>query len=298
MTYLSPYPSRDWERVTWAYRLNEVAPQPGGLYYSPSATGLEDQPEWAAASDDARQHLLVLHLYRLFIAGAEFELHHVLQVAEAIAIDPGFIPALPLDARRDALRVFYDETTHAHLSDRFLRTIENETGIAAPRISTLAPRPRLPWKELLELFGEVFVVETLISTAQVPQDRAVDERVRANLLFHAQDEARHRKFFRQVFEFAWRTWGRSSRRLVAQSIADALVAYVGVDEDWLRGALVESGVAGEDSDLASRLRRASLEPAVLRRQAAPTLDILRGLDAFEDEEIRERFEALGLIERE
>jgi molybdopterin-biosynthesis enzyme MoeA-like protein len=59
---------------------------------------------------------------------------------------------------------------------------------------------------------------------------------------HLADEARHSRFFSEVFHYLWLTLNSRQRAFVARTLLETLATFFEVDEQWLHQSLRRAGI--------------------------------------------------------
>ncbi|MDI2592558.1 diiron oxygenase [Pseudomonas sp. N3-W] len=212
---------------------------------------------------------------------------------------------IPQPMKTAALQLYTDEGFHALFSD----------GLAAriSRFYSIVPRPVMPRRitrlnalltnvpkrhKPLAWFLTGFVSETIIAREllEVCRDAlvsCVEEMLRDHLI----DEARHSRYFCEVFEFLWLTLDGGQRTFAARLLLDILLIFFDADEQWLMSSLHSAGL-GEQA-VCDILCDISGTQAVIRRArsgADATLQALKKAGFFDLPSNQQLFTQAGLVD--
>lgn len=149
-----------------------------------------------------------------------------------------------------ALQLYTDEGYHALFSNSLAEQIAGIYGFnlrpvvpqRITRLNTLLERT--PDKHrALAWFLVGFVSETIIAREllDVCHDDLVSS-VQAMLRDHLADEARHSRYFSEVFHYLWLTLNNRQRLFAARLLLDSIRIFFEVDERWLRESLHSAGI--------------------------------------------------------
>jgi hypothetical protein len=114
---------------------------------------------------------------------------------------------------------------------------------------------------------------------------------------HLADEARHSRYFSEVFHYLWLTLNGRQRVFTARTLLDIIVTFFEVDERWLKQSLRGVGI----SDSATREILDSVTSVCARRQraragATATLEALSKAGFFALPNNLKLFARAGLID--
>jgi hypothetical protein len=204
-----------------------------------------------------------------------------------------------------ALQLYTDEGYHALFSNSLAEQIAVFYGIS--------PRPVIPQRitqlntllertpdkhRALAWFLVGFVSETIIAKEllDVCRDDLVSS-VQAMLRDHLADEARHSRYFSEVFHYLWLTLNSPQRTFAARLLLDIIRIFFEVDERWMRQSLQGAGldetvvtqVLGELTSPQATLLRA-------RSGAGATHQALKKAGFFDLPYNRQLFMKAGLID--
>ncbi|MNV10876.1 P-aminobenzoate N-oxygenase AurF [compost metagenome] len=215
---------------------------------------------------------------------------------------PAFVPARMKTA---ALQLYTDEGYHALFSNSLAEQIAEVYGMterpAMPlRITRFnALMARTPEQHrALAWFLLGFVSETIIARKllDICRDSLVSS-VHDMLRDHLSDEARHSRYFTEVFHYLWLTLNSRQRTFTARTLLDIIGLFFETDEHWLQQSLRGAGIAddtvtqilgGMTTTKASRLRA--------RAGSRATLDALNKAGFFAIPLNQKLFAKAGLID--
>ncbi|WP_447795139.1 diiron oxygenase [Pseudomonas farris] len=212
---------------------------------------------------------------------------------------------IPPRMKTAALQLYTDEGYHALFSNSLAEQIAGFYGInlrplmphRITRLNTLLDRA--PDKHrTLAWFLVGFVSETIIAKEllDVCRDDLVSS-VQAMLREHLADEARHSRYFSEVFHYLWLTLNSRQRAFAARLLLDSIRIFFEADERWLRESLRSAGVdeiavteiLGELTSLQATFQRA-------RSGAGATLQALKKAGFFDLPYNQQLFMTAGLID--
>lgn len=215
---------------------------------------------------------------------------------------PVFVPARMKTA---ALQLYTDEGYHALFSNRLAEQIADLHGFKGRPVMPLrisrfnALIARTPEsKRPLAWFLLGFVSETIIAREllDVCRDSLVST-VNDMLRDHLADEARHSRFFAEVFHYLWLTLNSRQRIFAARTVLIVIEMFFEVDTLWLQQSLRSNGIderaieeiLGSLSDTHARRLRA-------RTGAIATVDALKKAGFFATPNNRKLFAKAGLLD--
>ncbi len=282
------------------------APFEEGLhYFSPDLTPLLQSEEvLQTISPERREELMVHQLYAYLRFTVRLEMGPVNEIATLLSI-PGFLPWIAQDRRSDAIKIYTDEGAHAQMSHSLVARVVEATGIAPLDVE---PQFMLELQDLLQNqppafqpFVKLFFVivsETLItgSLNRLPKDERVQKAVRGVADDHAQDEGRHHKYFKSLFQYIWPGLPLQWQTQVGVLLPRMLRAFLAPDRGYLFGVarrfpeeLVEPERVVDELMTSPATREGILV------SADPSLRIFDSAGLFENPVIAEAFEQNGLL---
>jgi hypothetical protein len=212
---------------------------------------------------------------------------------------------IPPRMKTAALQLYTDEGYHALFSNSLAEQIAGFYGInlrpvmpyRITRLNTLLDRT--PDKHrALAWFLVGFVSETIIAREllDVCRDDLVSS-VLAMLRDHLADEARHSRYFSEVFHYLWLTLNSRQRIFAARLLLDSIRIFFEADERWLRENLHSAGIG--DSAVTEILGELTSSQATLQRArsgARATLQALKKAGFFDLPYNQQLFMKAGLID--
>ncbi|MDR9863792.1 MULTISPECIES: diiron oxygenase [Pseudomonas] len=215
---------------------------------------------------------------------------------------PAFVPPRMKNA---ALQLYTDEGYHALFSHRLAEQIAALYGIAERPVMPLritrfnaliartsASNRPLAWF-LLGFVSETIIARELLDVCRESLVSSVNDMLRD----HLTDEARHSRYFAEVFHYLWLTLNSRQRTFSAKTLLEIITLFFEVDERWLQKSLHGAGI-GETAvrEILDSLthRQASCQRA--KNGATATLDALRKAGFFALPNNQKLFAKAGLID--
>ncbi len=276
-----------------------------GCFFSPELYPVCDHPLVVARGPSARRFLLIRRLYDYLHFTTELETLAVIPVATMISRGHSGLP-LSRQMRGDAYKIVTDEAYHAQFSYDLGVDVSHVTGVERPA-SLPAPaflgrlddvRAQVPWNlRGIEALLFSIVSETLISgvLGELPGDTRLPKAVRDLIRDHAEDEGRHHAYFRTVLRALWDVLTPRERTEVAGLVPAVIYAFLEPDYREVMDSLEAVGLPAHEVE---QVVRESFHPEAVAQDvaagAAPVLQYLRDLGAFEEESTVEAFAAAGL----
>lgn len=212
---------------------------------------------------------------------------------------------IPPAMKTAALQLYTDEGYHALFSNRLAEQIASlhgfvERPVMPLRITRLnaliarTPQHNRP----LAWFLLGFVSETIIAREllEVCRDSLVSS-VSDMLRDHLADEARHSRYFADVFHYLWMTLNGRQRTFSAKMLVEIIAVFFETDQRWLQQSLRGAGIA--DAAI-KEIVDALIEPLASRQRAksgaTATLDALNKAGFFALPNNRKLFAKAGLID--
>lgn len=256
------------------------------------------------ASEQTRHRLAANHLV-YFLNYTTILEHKIVNRAVETLIHDELRIELPHAMKIAALQLYTDEGYHAlfsyELAEQVARFYQMPPWDVPPKrirlllglLDTASDESRpLLWfmvgfvsetiiaKELLDLTGD-----TLVST------------VYQMFREHLEDEARHSRYFSEVFQYLWPRLSSTQQLASASHLIDIILVFSEVDEQWLAASLAGAGISAAEAEHViqhivapqARARRA-------RAGATATLQAMKRAGFFEQQAHRELFSVAGLID--
>ncbi|VVN00248.1 hypothetical protein PS645_03252 [Pseudomonas fluorescens] len=263
-----------------------------------------NHPAVEAAGRTTAHRLSANHLVYFLDYTTLLEHRIVNRSVETIVHDELGIP-IPAQMKTSALQLYTDEGYHALFSSHLAEQIAEFYGMVDRpvmpqriiRLNALIERTPARHKSLA-WFLVGFVSETIIAKEllDVCRDELVSG-VQEMLRDHLADEARHSRYFCDVFHYLWLRLDCGQRTFTARSLLEILLIFFEVDERWLVESLRCAGL-GEMS-VAQILCDLTDTPNVLHRTqsgAASTLVALNKAGFFDLPANRQLFSKAGLLD--
>ncbi|OYQ15203.1 aminobenzoate oxygenase [Pseudomonas mandelii] len=213
--------------------------------------------------------------------------------------------SIPPRMKTAALQLYTDEAYHALFSNSLAEQIADiygmtERPVLPQRIARLnALLDRTPDKhKALAWILVGFVSETIIAKEllDVCRDTLVSS-VQEMLRDHLADEARHSRYFCEVFHYLWLQLSCGQRTFTARSLLEILLLFFEVDERWLGESLRSAGLS--EASVAQILGDLTGEQAQrlrARSGAGATLNAMKKAGFFDLPANRQLFSRAGLLD--
>lgn len=212
---------------------------------------------------------------------------------------------IPARMKTAALQLYTDEGYHALFSNSLAEQVASFYGISR--------RPVMPHRIMrlnalldgaperyraLAWFLVGFVSETIIAKELLDVCRNdLVSSVQAMLRDHLADEARHSRYFSEVFHYLWLTLNSPQRTFVAKALLDIIRMFFEADERWMRESLLSAGL-GETSitEILGGLTSPQATHQRVRSGAGATLQALKKAGFFDLPSNQQLFMKAGLID--
>jgi hypothetical protein len=273
-------------------------------WFPPAFVSYLGHPVIEAAGLPTIHHLTAAHLVYFLDYTTLLEHRIVNRSVETIIHGELGVP-IPQRMKTAALQLYTDEGFHALFSDSL--------AVQIARLYAITPRPLMPRRitRLNALLARVapqhrslgwflagFVSETIIAKELLDVCRdALVSCVQEMLRDHLTDEARHSRYFCEVFQFLWQALDSDQRTFAARLLLDILLIFFEVDEQWLSSSLYSAKL--EDKAVTEILLGIGGSEAVIRRArsgAAATLQALKKAGFFDLPCNQQLFTQAGLID--
>jgi hypothetical protein len=274
------------------------------FWFPPAFLPYLAHPAIEAAGTDVMHRLSAYHLVHFLDYTTLLEHRFVNRAVETII--HGELPAyVPPRMKNAALQLYTDEGYHALFSNRLAEQIAKLYAIAErpvmplriTRLNALIARTPensrpLAWF-LLGFVSETIIARELLDVCRESLVTSVSDMLRD----HLADEARHSRYFSEVFHYLWLTLNGRQRVFAARTLLDIIVTFFEVDERWLKQSLRGVGIA--DSAIREILDSATSVAARHQRArngAVATLDALSKAGFFALPNNLKLFARAGLID--
>lgn len=230
--------------------------------------------------------------------------HRVVNRAVEIIVHGELSVPIPSQMKTAALQLYTDEGYHALFSnevaeqivalydirDRSLpRRINRLLGVIE---ATSAPDRPLAWF-LLGFVSETIIAKELLSITRETLVSTVYQMLRN----HLEDEARHSRYFSEVFQYLWSALAPDQRALAARLLLDIIGLYFEPDIPWLTRSLASVGFDEQDAlKIVANLLQPDAHAQRVRSGAVSTFTAMQQAGFFEDGPNRQRFLQAGFID--
>ncbi|MBX8625357.1 MULTISPECIES: diiron oxygenase [Pseudomonas] len=213
--------------------------------------------------------------------------------------------AVPASMKTAALQLYTDEGYHALFSSQVAEQIASLYAIAGrpvmprriTRMNLLIARTGQEQRPLA-CFLLGFVSETIIAREllDVCRDSLVSG-VNDMLRDHLTDEARHSRYFTEVFHYLWLHLNPRQRTFTATTLLDILEIFFDVDEHWLQESLRGAGIANTTvREILGTMTTAQARRQRARAGSLATLSALKKAGFFTEPQNQTLFARAGLID--
>ncbi|MCU7246641.1 diiron oxygenase [Pseudomonas koreensis] len=273
-------------------------------WFPPALLPYLAHPAIEAAGRDVLHRLTANHLVHFLDYTTLLE-HRIVNRAVEVIIHAELPAEVPPPMKTAALQLYTDEGYHALFSSQLAEQIAALYGIAErpqmPRRITcmnalVARTPEMDRPLAWFLLG--FVSETIIAREllDVCRDSLVSS-VNDMLRDHLADEARHSRYFAEVFHYLWLTLSSRQQLFASAMLLDIIEIFFEVDEHWLRQSLRGAGIAEQAvTQIVCETAATPLSRQRARSGATATLDALRKAGFFESPRNCALFAQAGLID--
>ena len=213
--------------------------------------------------------------------------------------------AVPASMKTAALQLYTDEGYHALFSSQVAEQIASLYAITGrpvmprriTRMNLLIARTSQEQRPLA-CFLLGFVSETIIAREllDVCRDSLVSG-VNDMLRDHLTDEARHSRYFTEVFHYLWLHLNPRQRTFAATTLLDILQIFFEVDEHWLQESLGGAGIANTTvMDILGTMTTTQASRQRARSGSLATLNALKKAGFFAEPQNQTLFARAGLID--
>ncbi|PTT32592.1 diiron oxygenase [Pseudomonas sp. HMWF021] len=274
------------------------------FWFPPSFLPYLSHPAIEAAGSKVMHRLAAHHLVHFLDYTTLLE-HRIVNRAVETIIHGELPTHIPQHMKTAALQLYTDEGYHALFSYRLAEQIADLHGFTGRpvmplRITRLSGQiARTPQsKRPLTWFLIGFVSETIIARELLDVCReTLVSSVNDMLRDHLADEARHSRFFSEIFHYLWLTLNSRQRAFAARTLLETLTIFFEVDEKWLHQSLRRAGIG--DSAIREILDKLGNEQASRQRARSGATATLAALDKagfFAHPNNRKLFAKAGLID--
>ncbi len=299
------YSSRfeEWEERAVVRTSHSIVPFADELlFFSPALVPLFMHPGVRDAPKAVQRQILVLSLFDWLEFTVWLETGPVNDSCDLLR-RAHFLPWLPPQMRADALKIYTDEAGHAQMAYDLRQAVEDATGV-----KSLQLRPMFldTFEELVNDHGARYepiltlcfaiVSETLItgSLKLLPRDQEVQKAVRDFARHHAEDEARHHHYFRELCVMLWPRMPYELRRVLGPLLPRMMLAFLSPNHDSMVHILSQfPETFMRPGQIVSELLSSDEAAASLRHASLPTLRMFGSCGVFNDHEVLDSFVGHG-----
>ncbi|MBZ9784643.1 diiron oxygenase [Pseudomonas sp. REP124] len=213
--------------------------------------------------------------------------------------------SIPTRMKAAALQLYTDEGYHALFSSQLAEQVADFYGITVRQVTprriarlnnlierTPERRKKLCWF-LIGFVSETIIAKELLDACRDELVSSVQDMLRD----HLNDEARHSRYFCEVFHYLWLNLDSDQRAFSTSSLVEILLIFFEIDEPWLGSSLRGAGL--DETSVLEILSDLTSSQACLRRArsgARPTLKALTKAGVFEIPSNRQIFFNAGLLD--
>lgn len=273
-------------------------------WFPPAFLPYLSHPSIKAAGQSVIHRLSANHLV-YFLDYTTLLEHRIVNRAVETIVHGELGVSIPQKMKTAALQLYTDEGFHALFSDSLAEQIANHYGIASrpvipQRITRLnALLDQTPERhKALAWFLVGFVSETIIARELLDVSRdALVSSVQEMLKDHLTDEARHSRYFSEVFHYLWLTLNSSQRTFTAKYLVQVLLTFFEIDERWLKESLRSTGLnVACIADIFGGLTGQAASAQRARSGAGATLQALHNAGFFDLHSNRQLFTQAGIVD--
>lgn len=273
-------------------------------WFPPAFLSYLNHPVIEAAGSAITHRLSANHLVYFLDYTTRLE-HRIVNRSVEIIVHDELGASIPRRMKTAALQLYTDEGYHALFSNSLAEQIADLYGmtqrpVMPHRITRLnALIDHCPERhKALAWFLVGFVSETIIAREllEVCRNELVSS-VQGMLRDHLADEARHSRYFCEVFHYLWLTLNSSQRTFAAKLLVDILLMFFEVDERWLKESLNSVGL--RENCVAEILSALTGPQACLQRArsgAGATLQAMEKAGFFDLPFNQQLFAQAGLVD--
>ncbi|MGE8187849.1 diiron oxygenase [Pseudomonas sp. NPDC086278] len=273
-------------------------------WFPPAFIPYLNHPSIKAADSNIAHRLAANHLV-YFLDYTTLLEHRIVNRSVETIVHNELGVSIPPRMKTAALQLYTDEGYHALFSNALAEQIADVYGmtdrpVMPQRIIRLnALLDRAPDKhKALAWFLVGFVSETIIASEllDVCRDELVSS-VQEMLRDHLADEARHSRYFCEVFHYLWLQLSGGQRTFAARVLLETLLIFFEIDEHWLRESLRSAGLAEVSAgQILGELTTPDAHLGRARSGARATLNALSKAGFFDLPANRQLFSKAGLFD--
>lgn len=273
-------------------------------WFPPAFLPYLEHPTIEEKGQSARQRLAANHLVYFLDYTTRLE-HKIVNRAVETIVHGELDIAIPAPMKTAALQLYTDEGYHALFSNAVAEQVVSHYGMSlrgasAQRINRLldvigrtpSRHTALAWC-LIGFVSETIIARELLNITRQSLVSGVCEMLRD----HLEDEARHSRYFCEVFQYLWPTLEARQRTFAADLLLEVITIFFEIDEPWLGSSLHSIGLpANTIADLLGDLSMAAAQLQRARSGATATLLAMKKAGFFDLSHNRLLFLKAGLID--
>ncbi|MDN4544421.1 diiron oxygenase [Pseudomonas sp. C32] len=273
-------------------------------WFPPAFLSYLNHPELKTKNKAITQRLSANHLVHFLDYTTLLEHRIVNRSVEIIAHNELGI-VIPTRMKTAALQLYTDEGYHALFSSNLAEQIADLYGMTdrpvipqrITRLNELIDRTSTKHKALA-WFLVGFVSETIIAKELLEACRdALVSTVQEMLRDHLADEARHSRYFCEVFHYFWQNFSGVQRAVAAKLLIEILLIFFETDECWLSGSLRSVGLNKKSvAQIIAYMADEHARLLCIRSSASATFQALKEAGFFDLPTNRQLFSEAGLID--
>lgn len=273
-------------------------------WFPPAFIHYFKHPAIQQASRAVQQRLAANHLV-YFLNYTTLLEHKVVNRSVQTLIHDELPLHLPQAMKIAALQLYTDEGYHALFSFKLAEQVADYYRMAAwdsppKRIRLLLERLDASHDQgrplLWFLIG--FVSETIIAKELLSlSDQGLVSTVYQMFREHLEDEARHSRYFSEVFQYLWPRLAAGQQEDSARQLIEIIMIFSEVDEPWLEASLTSVGLSSTQArDIVNQLQQPEARAQRARSSATATLLAMKRAGFFEEQAHYALFSQAGLID--
>ncbi|MBT2296858.1 diiron oxygenase [Pseudomonas fluorescens] len=272
-------------------------------WFAPAFIPYIEHPLIEAAGRAIAQRLAANHLV-YFLDYTTLLEHRVVNRAVETIVHGELAVPIPSQMKTAALQLYTDEGYHALFSSEVAeqiaalydirdRSLPRRIGRLLGVIDATSPADRpLAWF-LLGFVSETIIAKELLSITRETLVSTVYQMLRN----HLEDEARHSRYFSEVFQYLWSALAPEQRTLAARLLLDIIGLYFEPDIPWLMRSLASVGFDEQDAlKIVANLLQPDAHARRVRSGAISTFTAMQQAGFFDDGANRQMFFQAGFID--
>lgn len=272
-------------------------------WFPPAFIPYIEHPLINKAGRSVAQRLAANHLVYFLDYTTSLE-HRVVNRAVETIVHGELAMPIPKQMKTAALQLYTDEGYHALFSNEVAEQIATLYDIGDRQPSRRIDRlldvidATSPVDRSLAWFLLGFVSETIIAKELlvITRDTLVSTVYRM-LRNHLEDEARHSRYFSEVFQYLWAALSQAQRDLTARMLLEIIDLYFEPDMPWLIRSLASVGFDEQSSrQIITGLLQPDAHARRVRSGAVSTFAAMEKASFFDNDHNRQLFFQAGFID--